>query len=396
MAQESQGGYVYIDDSQALQELADALKGSPFIALDTEFMRERTYFANLCLIQIAADDVSAIVDPLAVDDLAPLWEVLADPATTLVLHAGDQDLEILYREMGTVPGPVFDTQIAATLAGFPQQVGYGALVEEVTGKRLAKGDTYSDWSKRPLSERQVEYALDDVRYLPQIYETLHARLAEEGRLSWLEGDFERLARSETYDPDPALLWKRVKRASSLDRRGLGVLRELAAWREEEAKRRNVPRRWVLGDESLVEVARRQPRSRDELGAVRGVSDKLRKSAYEDVLRVVKTGCAVPDADLPRLEKRKRRQGEVEGLVDMLSAVVKLRARENKVAVPLLASRKDLEALAGGQRDGSPLLEGWRRAIVGDELVEVIDGKVSMRVKNGRLVLDVVEEGNSET
>ncbi len=383
---------MYVDDPEALAELTETLKGSRFVALDTEFMREKTYFANLCLIQIATDDVAAIVDPLAIDDLTPLWDLLADPEMTIVLHAGDQDLEILYREIGSVPGPVFDTQIAATLVGLPQQVGYGALVEEVTGKRLEKGDTYSDWAKRPLTERQIQYALDDVRYLPGIYEMLRSRLADEGRLAWLDGDFDRLASAETYDPDPALLWKRVKRASSLDRRGLGVLRELAAWREDEAKRRNVPRRWVVGDESLVEIARRQPRSREELAAVRGVSDKLRKSAYNDVLGVVETGRAVPDADLPRLEKRKRRQVEIEGLPDLLSAVVKLRARENNVAVPLLASRKDLEALAGGEREGNPLLEGWRRSIVGDELVDVIDGKLSVRVAGGRVVIEGVGEG----
>lgn len=383
---------MYVDDPEALAELTETLKGSRYLALDTEFMREKTYFANLCLIQIATDDVAAIVDPLAIDDLTPLWDLLANPEMTIVLHAGDQDLEIIYREIGSVPGPVFDTQIAATLVGLPQQVGYGALVEEITGKRLEKGDTYSDWAKRPLTERQVQYALDDVRYLPGIYDMLRSRLAEEGRLAWLDGDFDRLASAETYDPDPALLWKRVKRASSLDRRGLGVLRELAAWREDEAKRRNVPRRWVVGDESLVEIARRQPRSREELAAVRGVSDKLRKSAYNDVLVVVETGRAVPDADLPRLEKRKRRQVEIEGLVDLLSAVVKLRARENNVAVPLLASRKDLEALAGGEREGNPLLEGWRRSIVGDELVDVIDGKLSVRVAGGRVVIEDVEEG----
>ena len=385
---------MYVDDPEALAELNGILRGSPYVALDTEFMREKTYFADLCLIQVATNDVTAIVDPHAIEDLTPLWDVLSDPEMTLVLHAGDQDLEILFREIGSVPGPVFDTQIAATLVGLPQQVGYGALVEEVTGKRLEKGDTYSDWSKRPLTERQIEYALDDVRYLPGIYETLRARLAEEGRLAWLDGDFERLASAETYDPDPALLWKRVKRASSLDRRSLGVLRELAAWREEEAKRRDVPRRWVIGDESLVEIARRQPRTRDELAAVRGVSDKLRKSAYNDVLGVVETGRAVPDADLPRLEKRKRRQLEIDGLVDLLSAVVKLRARENSVAVPLLASRKDLEALAGGEREGSPVLEGWRRAIVGDELLAVIDGSVSMRVADGRVVIEDAREGTS--
>lgn len=390
MAEKRKDVRVYVDDAAKLADLIENLRGAPYLALDTEFMRERTYFARLCLIQLATKDIAAIVDPLAVTDLEPLWELLRDPGTTLVFHAGDQDLEILYREMGMVPGPIFDTQVAATLAGFPQQVGYGALVKDAIGKKLDKGDTYSDWAKRPLTDRQIEYALDDVRYLAPIYESLRSTLAEQGRLEWLAADFERMEDSQTYDPDPALLWKRVKRASSLDRRGLGVLRELAAWREEEAKRRNIPKRWVLGDESLVEVARRAPSTRDQLGAVRGVSDKLRKSVYDDVLAVVARGRAVPDSELPRLEKRKRRNVEIEGLVDLMAALVKLRATQHNVAVPLLASRKDLEALAAGDRAGSPLLEGWRGSIVGEELLELVDGRLSMRVSDGHVIVEHVQ------
>jgi len=384
---------VYVDDSAGLKELSERIKGAPFVALDTEFMRERTYFADLCLIQLATDDVAAIVDPHAIEDLSPLWGALSDPDMTIVLHAADQDLEIIYREMGSVPGPVFDTQIAATLVGLPQQMGYGALVEDVTGTKLDKGDTYSDWAKRPLSDRQIEYALDDVRYLPIVYKTLRDRLVEAGRLEWLDDDFARLALAETYDPDPGLLWKRVKRASSLDRRSLAVLRELAAWREEEAKHRDIPRRWVIGDESLVEIARRKPTNRDELAGIRGVSDKLRKSSYGGVLEAVEVGRRVSDSDLPRVEKRKRRPSEVDGLVDLMAAVVKIRAHESKVAVPLLASRKDLEALAGGEREDSPLLQGWRRSIVGEELLDVVSGRVSIRVADGRLLIEEVSEGN---
>jgi ribonuclease D len=384
-----EGGPVYVDDSEKLAALVERLRGAPLIALDTEFMRERTYYARLCLIQIATDDLVAIVDPLAIEDRAPLWEVLSDTSSVKVLHSGVQDLEIIYYETGTVPAPIFDTQVAATLAGYPQQIGYGALVKDVTGTALDKGDTYSDWAKRPLSETQLKYAENDVRYLPEVYRALLGKLESSGRLPWVEDDLAALGDPMSYEVRYEELWRRVKRASSLDRRGLGTLRELAAWREREAQRRNIPRRWVLGDESLIEIARRSPKTREKLRSVRGVSDKLAKGLYDDVLVVVADARKIPDAELPRLEKRNRRVVEADGLVDMMAGLVKVRAREHDVAVPLLASRDDLEALASGEREGNKLLEGWRRGIVGDELVELIEGRVSMRVADGRVLVERV-------
>ncbi len=227
-------------------------------------MRERTYFARLCLIQLASDDVAAIVDPLAIDDLSPLKELLTDPKVVKMFHAGSQDLEIFYRLFGVATAPVFDSQVAATLAGFPQQVGYGALVKEVMGVTLDKGDTYTDWAKRPLSDTQVEYALNDVRYLPEIRRRLLSEMEREGRIDWLAADFSRLEDPATYEVVPRELWRRVKRVSSLNRRQLAVAREVAAWREDEAQRRDVPKRWVVGDESIIEIARRAPKTADEL------------------------------------------------------------------------------------------------------------------------------------
>ena len=226
---------------------SDSFRTAPCVAIDTEFMRERTYFARLCLIQLASDDVAAIVDPLAISDLAPLRELLTDPDVVKVFHAGSQDLEIFYRLFEVATAPIFDSQIAATLAGFPQQVGYGALVKEVMGVTLDKGDTYTDWAKRPLSETQVEYALNDVRYLPEIRRRLLAEMEREGRIDWLAADFARLEDPATYEVAPRELWRRVKRVSSLNRRQLAVAREVTAWREIEAQRRDVPKRWVVGD-----------------------------------------------------------------------------------------------------------------------------------------------------
>jgi ribonuclease D len=216
---------VYVTDTATLRDLVAQLRQAPAVAIDTEFMRERTYFARLCLIQLGTDDIQAIVDPLAFDDLSPLCELLADDSVIKIFHAGSQDLEIFYRLCGVATAPVFDTQVAATLAGFPTQVGYGALVKELLGVALDKGDTYTDWARRPLSDTQVEYALNDVRYLPEVHRQLVAELTREGRVPWLQADFSRLEDPATYEPIPEEQWRRVKRISSLNRRQLAVARE---------------------------------------------------------------------------------------------------------------------------------------------------------------------------
>jgi ribonuclease D len=350
-------------------------------------MRERTYYARLCLIQLGSDDIAAIVDPLVIEDLSPLRDLMLDPNVVKVFHAGSQDLEIFFRLLGEATAPVFDSQVAATLAGFPQQVGYGALVKEMMGVTLDKGDTYTDWARRPLSETQVEYALNDVRYLPEMYRRLVSELEREGRLSWLSADFDRMEDPATYACPPLEQWRRVKRISSLNRRQLAVAREVTAWREIEAQRRDVPKRWVLGDESIVEIARRAPKTNEELAGIRGVSDKIGRGAQKGVLQAVLAGVAVLDSDLPIIAKRRRVQGDVDGAVDLMIALVRTRAREHGVAMPLLASRDDLERLAGGEREASPLLEGWRRTMVGDELVALLDGTLAMRLSEGNLVIE---------
>lgn len=359
------------------------------MGIDTEFIRERTYFARLCLVQLASDEDCAIVDPLAIGDLSPLCDLLSDPNVVKVLHAGSQDLEIFFRRCGRVAAPIFDTQVAATLAGFPQQVGYGALVHDLLGVKLDKGDSYTDWARRPLSDTQEEYALNDVRYLPEMYRRLQAELDRTGRALWLEADFSRMADPATYVVVAEEQWRRVKRVSSLNRRQLGVAREVAAWRESEAMRRDVPKRWVVGDESIIEISRRAPKDVVELAAIRGVSDKIGRGAAAGVIEAVARGMAVPEDELPSLKKRRRTIADVDSTVDLMVALVRLRAKQNGVAMPLLASRDELERLAGGEREGHPLLEGWRAAMVGEELCELIDGRLSLRLIDGELVVDSV-------
>lgn len=381
-----EGEALYVTDTNQLRELVATLRRSPLVGIDTEFMRERTYYAKLCLIQVATDEVAAIVDPLAFDDLSPLCELLADQNVLKILHAGSQDLEIFYQACGIVTAPVFDTQIAATLTGFPQQVGLGALMNEVLGKQLDKGDTYTDWARRPLSETQVEYALNDVRYLLALYRNLAERLERDGRMAWLQSDFRRLEDPATYEVVPEEQWRRVKRVSSLNRRQLAVAREVAAWRERTAMRRDIPKRWVLGDESIVEIARRVPSSADELMAIRGVTDKIGRGAVAEVLVAVQRGLAVPDDELPSIAKRRKPVSCSDEVVDLMVALTRKRARENGVAMPLLASRDDLERLAGGVREGHPLLTGWRADMIGNELLALLDGRIGLMLVDGELVV----------
>ncbi len=378
------GARLYVRTAQQLEELVRLLEPSSVLAVDTEFMRERTYFAKLCLVQIASDDVVAAVDPLEVDDLSPLWDLLLDPSRLKVLHAGDQDLEIFYRLAGSVPGPVFDTQVAAALASFPLQTGYGALVRDLLGVELDKMDSYSDWARRPLSDTQVEYALNDVRHLNDVYRRLDERLVESGRLDWLDEDFAALADPETYRVVPEEMYRRVKRRARLGRRELGVLQQVAAWREREAMRIDVPRNWIGNDEALVQVAARKPDTLDEVRQIRGLGDRTAKRSAGKIVEAVRAGLAMPESELPRVVRRPRVRMDVDSITDLMSAIVRTRAREYGIAVPVLASRKEMEALARGERDESVLLRGWRRSHIGEELLELLDGGISLSLDDGRV------------
>ncbi len=371
-----------------IAEFAERARRSTAMGMDTEFMRERTYYTRLCLIQCSLAEETVIIDPFTVEDLTPLFEILCDANVVKVFHAGTQDLEIFYRLMGETTAPVFDTQLAANLAGFPQQTGYAALVKDLMGVQLDKADTFTDWARRPLTKAQTEYAHDDVRYLLPIYEKLLRALERDERIEWLEKDFARLADPSFYDVVPEEQWRRVKRVSALNRRQLAVAREVAAWREREAQERDMPKRWVLSDESLIEVSRRMPATEEDLGGIRGVKDKLPRRKYIGVLEAVALGRAVPEDLLPVLDRRRRRAAQdTDAAVDLMVALVRMRAREHGVAMPILASRDDLERLASGDREAHALLEGWRREIVGEELLALLEGRIGLALKDGVLVVE---------
>ncbi|MCL4553636.1 MAG: ribonuclease D [Actinobacteria bacterium] len=377
---------MYIADARTLENFCSRLIGAKVLAIDTEFMRERTYYAKLCLMQIAAEDEVALVDPFVVDDLSPLVSLLADHRVQKVVHSGQQDLEILFQTTGAVTRPIFDTQVAATIVGFDSQMSYQSLVSQVLGVNLDKSSTYTDWARRPLSDAQIEYALNDVRYLPRLYSMLHAKLTSTGRLEWLSADFERLSDPSAFTVDPDSMWRRVKRASSLSRRALGVLQKVTAWREVEAQRRDIPRRWLLGDETLVEIARHAPQDAHALDEIRGVDSKLSNTARDALLAAVSAGLQLPDSDLPSFPKRRKTPAEADGVADLMAALIRVRAKQHGVAQPVLATREDIESLAAGGRDGSPLLEGWRRRLVGDDLLRLLEGKLSLSVVDDRLCM----------
>lgn len=387
---------MYICDTSALDAALPALAASQVVAIDTEFMRERTYYARLCLVQIATLSEVYLIDAIALEGaLGALARVLASPATLKVFHAGSQDIEVLLRATGVTPSPVFDTQIAATLAGFPTQVGYAQLAKDLVGVTIDKADTFTDWSARPLADTQLTYAAEDVRHLITIYGILREKLERTGRLGWLAEDFDRLADPVTYEVDPRAQYLRVKRASTLDRRSLGVLREAAAWRETEAQRRDLPKRWLVSDESLVEIARRRPKSVDQLSAIRGVSDRVASRQGAGLIEAIRAGETVPEEELPRMPKRTRMPRDTQPIADLLSAVVRVRAAEHGVAPTLLASRDDLERFAGGEREGHPLSEGWRHTLVGAELEAILAGAVCLKIEQGRLILTPGPTGASD-
>ncbi len=381
---------MHLSTVEALSQFAQEAIRTGLLAIDTEFLSGKTYYAKLCLIQLAAGGQAAYVDPLALKDLSPLIDILLDGSILKIMHAASQDMALLSRLCGRPPKPVFDTQVAATLAGHASQTGYGKLVAALTGVTLEKSESFTDWSRRPLTDKQVQYALDDVIYLEPMYLALTRELEASGRLGWLTDDFEALSNPETYETPLQELYRSIKHATRLNGRQLAILREVAAWRETEAQRRNLPRQWVLKDEVLIELARRKPATPEALGELRDLNPRSLGDHGRDLLAAISAGLAVPNSELPRLSHRPAPDSNQEGVVKLMGALVRLRAETHGIAVPLLASQSDLEAMASGDVKDNPLMHGWRREMIGQELLRLLDGKLSMSVKNGAVI--VTEQG----
>ena len=383
-----------IEDSASLANLCRRLADSPFVCVDTEFMRENTFWPELCLIQIADENEAAAIDPLAPGiDLAPLLQLLTNNEDVLkVFHAGGQDLEIIYNMTGTTPHPLFDTQIAAMALGQGEQIGYGNLVDAWLGITVDKGARFTDWSRRPLDKRQIDYAIADVTHLAEIFPKMLARLKKTGRGAWLDQEMERIADPANYANDPDLAWKRVRIAGRKPE-VLGRLKALARWRELEAQGKNLPRGRIMKDETLADLAGSPPRKQADLARVRGLSAAW---AGNDIggrlMDALEAARPMSGDELPARDDRKPGLGKEGGLIaDLLKLLLKIRAREIDVAPKLLARSDDLEALAAGKRDGLAILEGWRFEQFGHDALDLVEGRLGFGVKNGKLKMTRTEE-----
>jgi len=377
---------LYVDTAGKLVDFCAALHNADWIALDTEFLREKTYFPKLCLLQIATADIVACIDPLALDDLSPLLDILYDERVTKVMHSGRQDMEIFFHIRGSLPAPVFDTQIAALLLGYPEQVGYANLVKAVLGVELDKLHTRADWSLRPLSAEQVQYAADDVIYLVDIYRQMTARLAELGRLEWLDEDFAAMVAPALYDNPPEQAWLKVKGGNRLRGDSLTTLQALAAWRETTARKKDRPKGWILRDDALVDIARHKPRSLATLGKIRGLSEGLLRNSGNIIVELVNDVAGKTPIPFPDTGKRAKLSPDQGALVDVMLALVRLSGEQHDLTPTVLATRKHLENLVLGDRDNT-VMQGWRKNLVGEQLVAFLDGELRLTVNKGRLSID---------
>lgn len=382
-APSSKAGFEYIDRPEDLAGFCRALEGYEWLAFDTEFIREKSYYPRLCLIQVGVPGRLACIDPLAIPDLTPLLELLYDRSVLKVLHACSQDLEIFAHLKGSVPGPVFDTQLAAPLLGLPEQMGYGGFVKEMLDVSLDKAQARTDWSRRPLGAAQLRYAADDVRYLVEIYPRVRQRLQDLGRLTWLKAEFDACEHIERYLQEPGTVWQRVRGVEKLRPKALSILQLLARWREETAQQRDLPRNWVIRDEALVDIGRLAPDSLEALGRIRNLAPKTIDRYGQTLMRLVSEGLQRQPDPLPARARCSKATVAEEALADLLQAQLRLLADKFQINSAMLASRKDLLGLAQGERDIA-LLRGWRREMAGAELLAMCDGQRVLSVEEGRI------------
>src|SRR5918997_4781849 len=382
-----------ITDTESLTALCERLAHSDFVAVDTEFMRENTYWPDLCLVQIADENEAAAIDPKAEGmDLTPLLNLLVNNERVLkVFHAGGQDLEIIFNLTGSTPHPLFDTQIAAMALGLGEQVGYSNLVESLLGKSLDKGARFTDWARRPLDKRQIDYAIGDVTYLATLFPKMLQRLKKTGRGAWLDQEMERLGDPMNYANDPAQAWKRV-RISSRKAEVLGRLKSLAAWREIEARSKNLPRGRIMKDETLADVAAHPPATQEALAGVRGLSAGWKTNDIgARLMDALASAEPLPASEMPVREDRQPGLGKEGALVaDLLKLLLKIRARETNVAARLIARSEELELLAAGRRQGLAILQGWRFEEFGRDALDLVEGRLAFAIRGGRLVMTRTE------
>jgi len=375
----------YIDTDEGLAAFCAEIRDAAFVALDTEFMREKTYYPKLCLIQIEANEHIACIDPFRVKDFAPMLDIFRNQSITKVLHSVSQDMEVFLHTFDCLPSPVYDTQIAASLTGLGEQVSYAKLVEDMLGVQLDKSHTRTDWTRRPLDEAQIRYAADDVRYLAELYPKQRRRLEEQGRLEWLQNDFDAIIEASRYRPDPDNAWRRVKGHARLRGVDLAVLSMLAKYREEQAIRHDRPRRFILGDDLLLDLVKSKPKNIKDMERRRGFNPTVISKHGAALLDCIKAGLSLPKEEWPETGKGKPLTANQEVIADMLMGLLKQQAKKNEVSVASMASRKEVERLARGKRDIA-LMSGWRYELGGRVLAEFLEGKITLGVADRQLVL----------
>jgi len=373
-----------ISDSASLAAFCARMSEARFIAIDTEFLREKTYWPQLCLVQIAGPDEAMAIDPLVPGiDLAPLWALLDNPQVLKVFHAARQDVEIFLHLTGRIPAPMFDTQVAAMVCGFGDSASYETLATSLAKARIDKSMRFTDWTLRPLSERQLQYALSDVTHLRVVFEKLERKLERNGRLAWLDEEMAILTEPSTYLVSPEESWRRLKPRSSSPR-FLGILRELSAWREREAQERDLPRQRVIKDEALLEIAAHAPVNAEELSRTRGLGKGFAEGKQGvALLDVVAQGKALPEEGLPRPMERNDLPRGLGPVVELLKVLLKMRCDENGVAHRLVASGSDVELIAADDEAKVPAMRGWRRELFGAD---------ALRLKHGLIALALTPDG----
>ncbi|MEQ1559236.1 MAG: ribonuclease D [Methyloglobulus sp.] len=374
----------YINTEEQLKTLCGQIKKTSWLALDTEFLREKTYYPKFCLLQVATPDWVVCVDPLVLPDLSDLFAAIANPTIVKVFHSCHQDLEIFYQLTGNVPGPIFDTQMAAPLLGYQDNPGYGMLVSSLLNVNLNKAHTRADWSKRPLSEAEIQYAADDVIYLCQIYQLMLQKLAELGRLDWLVQDFKTLENPNNYHVLPENAWLKIRAKNKLTSKQLAIVQALAQWREIAAQSENRPKTWLLRDELIFDMAKLQPETIDSLTDIRGINERTLHRYGQKLCEIITVAKNNAPVSLKEKDRSIKKNQQHEAILDILTALVRIRAEENSLNPTILATRKDLEDLLFNEAEDCPLLHGWRYSMAGEELVGLLKGELLFGIQADKL------------
>jgi ribonuclease D len=375
-----------VTSTDGLAVLCRQLATSAYVAVDTEFMREQTFWPKLCLVQLASPDVEAIVDPLAEGiDLAPFWELMGNRSVVKVFHAARQDLEIVHVATGTLPAPIFDTQVAAMVCGFGDSISYVNLVKRIAGQDLDKSSRFTDWSRRPLSQKQLLYALGDVTHLRKVYTSLKQTLEASGRAHWLDEEMATLLDPATYETLPEDAWRRLK-LKVRSRKSLAVMIELAAWRERAAQSQDVPRSRIIRDEALYDIASQMPTETKQLAELRTLSDGFSRSARaREIVDAVNRGLARDPGTLPAITQSTGSSSDVNAMCDVLRVLLKATAQRHKVAPRLIADADDLEAIASQREPDVAALKGWRRELFGEDALRLKRGELALTVHKGEVI-----------